>query len=132
VTTIQEVNIASNSFFNLTIDSGDADFFLPYYIAAIAFEIDGETGVLIGNVPLPLVLVDSRSGQEPNMRRASQVDPTFGVSIMPYGFQKQIECVDWRRFGSTPNQQLTMRFFNCTTVFIAAFVNLWGIAGIAE
>jgi hypothetical protein len=134
VNTLGTTGIASNAFGNLTIDSGDADFFIPYYLAIIAFELHTTTNELIINpgTPLMVLMVDSRSGQEPNMRRASTNDQTFGVWTLVYGFEKEIECVDWRKFGSTTNQNLTLRFFNPNTVSVHVFVNLWGIAGIAK
>jgi hypothetical protein len=134
INTLGTTGIASNAFGNLVIDSGDADFFIPYYIAIIAFELNTTTNNLIINpgTPLMVLLVQSTSGQEPNMRRASTTDQTFGVWTLVYGFEKEIECVDWRKFGSVTNQNLTMRFFNPNTVAVHVFVNIWGTAGVAR
>jgi len=133
INTLGTTGIASNAYGNLVIDSGDADFFIPYYIAIIAFELNTTTNNLIINpgTPLMVLLVQSTSGQEPNMRRAATNNPTFGVWSLVYGFEKEIECVDWRKFGSVTNQTCTMRFFNPNTVAVHVFVNMWGTAGIA-
>jgi hypothetical protein len=73
INSLGTAGIASNAFGNLAVDAGDADFFIPYYIAVIAFEVNTTTNTLIINpgTPLMVLLQDSRSGQEPNMRRAS-------------------------------------------------------------
>jgi hypothetical protein len=132
INSLGTAGIASNAFGNLAVDAGDADFFIPYYIAVIAFEVNTTTNTLIINpgTPLMVLLQDSRSGQEPNMRRASQTVQSFGVWTLIYGFEKEIECVDWRKFGSQNNQLLTMTFFNPNTVGVHVFVNLWGTAGV--
>ena len=128
--TIDTTGIASGTFGTLTLDSGDATYFVPYYIAIIAFQVNGTDNGLIANpgTPLMVLLSDSVSGREPNMRRASATDPTFGVWTLIYGFEKEIECVDWRKFASTNNQQLTMTFYNPNNVDVHVFVNMWGLA----
>lgn len=130
VNTINSNGIASGATGTLTLDSGDASYFVPYYIAVIAFQVNGTDNGLIANpgTPLMALLINSTSGREPNMRRASATDPTFGVWTLIYGFEKEIECVDWRKFSSTNNQQLTMDFYNPNNVDIHVFVNVWGLA----
>ena len=130
VNSINSAGIASGATGNLTIDSGDASYFVPYYMAVIAFQVNGTDNGLIANpgTPLMALLINSVSGREPNMRRASNTDPTFGVWTLIYGFEKELECVDWRKFASTNNQQLTMTFYNPNNVDIHVFVNLWGLA----
>lgn len=132
--TLGTTGALSNGLDTLTLDSGDADFFIPYYMSIAAFELHTTTSTLIINpgTPLMVLMIDSKSGQEPNMRRASSTDQTFGVWSLIYGFEKEIECVDWRKFGSQTNQNLTLTFFNPNTVAVHIFVNLWGIAGISS
>lgn len=128
--TINSNGVASGQFGTLSLDCGDASYFVPYYIAIIAFQVNGTDNGLIANpgTPLMVLLSDSVSGREPNMRRASATDPTFGVWTLIYGFEKEIECVDWRKFASTNNQQLTMTFYNPNNVDVHVFVNMWGLA----
>ena len=64
------------------------------------------------------------------MRRASVTDPSFGVNTLVYGQFKDLECVDWRKFASTNNQQLTLTFNNPNEVAVHIFVDLWGIPGV--
>jgi hypothetical protein len=132
VNSLRSAGIASGAFGNLQIGSGDASFFIPYYIAIVAFEVNTTTSNLIINpgTPLMALLVDSTSGREPNMRRGSNNDERQGVWTLIYGFEKEIECVDWRSFAEVAGQLLTLRFFNPNTVGIHVFVNLWGIAGV--
>jgi hypothetical protein len=132
VNSLRSAGIASGAFGNLTIGSGDASFFIPYYIAIVAFEVNTTTSNLIINpgTPLMALMVDSTSGREPNMRRGSNNDERQGVWTLIYGFEKEIECVDWRPFAEQAGQNLTLRFFNPNTVGIHVFVNLWGIAGV--
>ncbi len=126
--TLNTDGVPSGGFDTVTVDSGDADYFLPYYIAVTARQVNTtDEGLIVGAV-LPVLLTDSRSGQDPNMRRASTTDPQFGVWADIYGDQKEIECVDWRKFGSQNNQQLVMTFYNPNTVSVHVFVNLWGLA----
>lgn len=115
-------------FGDVTIDSGDASAFVPYYIFVAAFQVGGAapTTTIQGN-PLMVLLTNSKSGQNPNMRRASDDDPRFGVAALVYGQDKELECVDWRKFSSTNNQQIRMRFFNTNSVTVHVFVDLWGI-----
>lgn len=121
--------IASNATGTLTIDSGDATSFTPYYIAILVLQTSATDVDLVANAaPLLGLLMDSTSGREPNMRRASATDFAFGVWTLIFGDEKEIECVDWRKFASTNNQQLTMTFGNPNTVAVHVFVNLWGLA----
>lgn len=115
-------------FGNVTIDSGDASAFVPYYIFVCAFQVGGAapTTTIQGN-PLMVLLTNSKSGQNPNMRRASDDNPAFGVATLVYGQDKELECVDWRKFSSTNNQQIVMRFFNSNSVTVHVFVDLWGV-----
>lgn len=130
VNSLETAGVLSGAFGTLTLDSGDASYFIPYYIAVIAFQVLASDNGLIANpgTPLMAMLTNSTSGREPNMRRASTTDPTFGVWTLIYGFEKEIECVDWRKFASTNNQQLTMTFYNPNNVDIHVFVNMWGLA----
>ncbi len=115
-------------FGNVQLDSGDAPAFVPYYIFVTAFQVGGgaPTTTIQGN-PLMVLLTNSKSGQNPNMRRASDDDPRFGVAALVYGQDKELECVDWRKFSSTNNQQIILRFFNTNSVTVHVFVDLWGI-----
>ncbi len=130
INTINSNGILSGATGNVTLDSGDASYFVPYYIAIAAFQVNASDNGLLANpgTPLMVLLIDSTSGREPNMRRASNTDPTFGVWSLIYGFEKEIECVDWRKFASTNNQQLTMTFYNPNNVDVHVFVNVWGLA----
>ncbi|KKL28355.1 hypothetical protein LCGC14_2375990, partial [marine sediment metagenome] len=124
------LGIASGNFGTLLLDTGDAGYFVPYYMAILAFEASVTVQILAagaGATPLVTTLQDSRSGQEPNMRRASQTDPSFGVATLIYGQEKELECVDWRQFSSTNNQQLSLVFFNPNSVPVHVFVDLWGL-----
>ncbi len=128
--TINSPGVLSGQTGTLTIDSGDASYFVPYYIAVVAYQVlSSDTGLLANpGTPLMALLINSTSGREPNMRRASATDPTFGVWTQVYGFEKELECVDWKKFASTNNQQLTMNFYNPNTADIHIFVNIWGLA----
>lgn len=112
-------------FGQVTLDSGDASFFVPYYMYITAFQFNSNTTVT--GAPVMVLLQDSKSGQEPNMRRASDSDPSFGVATLVYGREKELECVDWRRFASINNQQLTLTFYNPRDFAVHVFVDLWGI-----
>lgn len=116
---------AAARFGNVALDSGDASYFVPYYIYVTAFQFNSNTTVT--GTPVMVLLQDSKSGQEPNMRRASQDDPAFGVATLVYGREKELECVDWRRFASINNQQLTLTFYNPRDFAVHVFVALWGI-----
>ncbi len=120
--------VASGSFATVTLDSGDASFFVPYYMHIVALEVGSVANLAVTGGPLLVNLQDSRSGRAPNMRRASDTDPSFGVPTLVYGQEKELECVDWNRFASVNNQQLTITFFNPQTVAVHIFVNLWGLA----
>ena len=122
--------VASATFGTLTIDSGDADFFIPYFMFIVALQTGATPTLSTQGGVLPVLLQQSRSGQEPNMRRASVTDPSFGVNTLVYGQFKDLECVDWRQFASTNNQQLTLTFFNPNEVSVHIFVDLWGIPGV--
>ena len=112
----------------LSIDAGDADAFVPYYIYFVAYQVAGGAPTeQITGVELPLLLMDSRSGQNPNLRRASDTDPSFGIITTVYGDEKELECVDWRTFGSINNQQLSLLLYNPNDVTVHAFVDIWGI-----
>ncbi len=115
-------------FGQIQLDSGDAPAFVPYYMFVCAFQVGGAapTTTIQGN-PLMVLLTNSKSGQNPNMRRASDDDPRFGVTALVYGQDKELECVDWRKFSSQNNQQIFLRFFNTNSVTVHVFVDLWGI-----
>ncbi len=123
--------IASAAFGPLTIDSGDADFFIPYYMFIVALQTGATPTLSTQGAVLPVLLQQSRSGQEPNMRRASVTDQSVGVNTLVYGQFKDLECVDWRKFSSTNNQQLTLTFYNPNEVAVHIFVDLWGIPGVS-
>ena len=116
---------AAPRFGTVTIDSGDAGFFVPYYMYVTAFQFNANNTVT-GGVNMVL-LTDSKSGQEPNLRRASTTDPSFGVATLVYGREKELECVDWQRFASVNNQQLLLSFYNPQDTAVHVFVALWGI-----
>lgn len=112
----------------VVLDSGDAGAFIPYYMFVVAFQVGGDLpNTTIQGVPLLVLLQDSRSGREPNMRRASDTDPQLGVACTVYGERKELECIDWLRFASTNNQQLTLLFYNPNNVAVHVFVDIWGI-----
>lgn len=114
-------------FGQVTLDSGDASYFVPYYIFIVGFQVGADPDNTVLTVPLPLLLQDSRSGREPNLRRASATDPSFGIITTVYGDQKEIECVDWRKFASINNQNLNTTLYNPNDNATHAFVDLWGI-----
>lgn len=110
------------------LDSGDAAAFIPYYLYVVAFQVGGAApNTTIQGAPLMVLLQNSRSGQEPNMRRASETDPNLGVAALVYGDRKELECIDWQRFSSQNNQQLTLTFYNPNNVTVHIFVDIWGI-----
>lgn len=116
---------AAARFGTVALDSGDASYFVPYYMYVTAFQFNSNTTVT-GN-PVMVLLQDSKSGQEPNMRRASGDDPAYGVATLVYGREKELECVDWRRFASITNQGLTLTFYNPRDFAVHVFVALWGV-----
>ncbi len=117
---------AAVRFGTVTLDSGDAGFFVPYYIYVTAIQFNSNTTVTAG-APVMVLLQDSKSGQEPNLRRASQTDPAFGIATLVYGREKELECVDWQRFASVNNQQLVLTFYNPRDFAVHVFMVLWGI-----
>lgn len=125
------LGVPSGAFGVLLLDTGDAGYFVPYYMAIFAFEADpagpGVLGAGAGGTPLVVNLQDSKSGREPNMRRASETDPSFGVATLIYGQEKELECVDWRQFSSTNNQQMSLTFYNPNSVPVHIFVDMWGL-----
>lgn len=129
-TLVDTSGIASATFGDVLLDSGDADFFVPYYMYITAVQVGSAATLAITGASLPVLLNDSKSGREPNMRRASDTDPSFGVNTQVYGQFKDLECVDWRKFASINNQQLRLRFYNPNEVAVHVFVNLWGIPGV--
>lgn len=116
---------AAARFGSVTIDSGDAGFFVPYYMYVTAFQFNSNNTVT--GTPVMVLLADAKSGQEPNLRRASSSDPSFGIATLVYGREKELECVDWRRFASVNNQQLLLTFYNPRDFAVHVFVALWGI-----
>ncbi len=126
--TLYPTGVASGGFATVTLDSGDASFFVPYYMHIVALEVGSVANLAVTGGPLLVNMQDSKSGRAPNMRRASDSDPSFGVPTLVYGQEKELECVDWNRFASVNNQQLTITFYNPQTVALHIFVNLWGLA----
>lgn len=125
--TVFPLGIPSGTFGTVTLDSGDASFFVPYYMHIVALEVGAVVTLAVTGVPQMVLMQDSTSGREPNMRRASTTNPSFGVPTLVYGQEKELECVDWNRFASINNQQLQLTFFNPQTVAVHIFVNLWGL-----
>ena len=125
--TVFPLGIPSGTFGTVTLDSGDASYFVPYYMHIVALEVGATVNLAVTGAPLMVLLQDSKSGQEPNMRRASTTVQNFGVPTLVYGQEKELECVDWHRFASVNNQQLVLTFNNPQTVACHIFVNLWGL-----
>lgn len=119
--------IASGTFGSVTLDSGDAAAFVPYYMHIVALEVGAVASLAVTGAPLAVLMQESLSGREPNMRRASTTNPSFGVATLAYGQEKELECVDWHKFASINNQQLVVTFFNPQTVAVHIFVDLWGL-----
>jgi hypothetical protein len=119
--------ILSGTFGTVTLDSGDASFYVPYYMHIVALEVGATAGLSVTGAPQNVLMQDSTSGRQPNMRRASTTNPSFGVPTLVYGQEKELECVDWNKFASVNNQQLQLTFFNPQTVAVHIFVNLWGL-----
>jgi hypothetical protein len=119
--------VATGAQWTITLDSGDAAFFVPYYIFLQAFETGAVANLAITGNPVPTILQDSLSGREPNLRRASTTDPSFGIITTVYGQEKEIECVDWNRFASVNRQQLTLIGQNVVDVAVHVFANIWGL-----
>ena len=116
-------------FGTITLDSGDAGSFVPYFMFSTAFQVGGGTpDDTVTGPDLPILLQDSRSGREPNLRRASTTDPAFGILMQVYGDEKELECVDWGRFASTNNQQLVCTGYNPNDNAAHWFVDMWGVA----
>jgi hypothetical protein len=116
---------AAARFGTVTIDSGDAGRFVPYYMYVTAFQYNSDTTVT--GTPVMVLLQDSKSGQEPNLRRASGTNPSFGIATLVYGREKELECVDWKSFASINNQQLELTFYNPRDFAVHVFVSLWGV-----
>ena len=125
--TVLPTGVATTAFADVTLDSGDASYFVPYYMHIVALEVGATADLSVTGLPLLVLMSNSRSGQEPNMRRASTTDASFGVPTLGYGQEKELECVDWHRFASVNNQQLVLTFNNPQTVAVHIFVNLWGL-----
>lgn len=119
--------VATGAQWTITLDSGDAQFFVPYYIFLQAFETGAVADLAITGNPVPTILQDSLSGREPNLRRANINDPSFGIITTVYGQEKEIECVDWNRFASVNNQQLTLLGQNIVDVAVHVFSDIWGL-----
>lgn len=119
--------ITTGAFGSVTLDSGDAAAFVPYYMHVVALEVGAVANLAVTGVPLLVLMQESLSGREPNMRRASTTNPAFGVPTLVYGQEKELECVDWNKFASINNQQLVITFNNPQTVSVHIFVNLWGL-----
>lgn len=119
--------IASGGFGVVELDSGDAAAFVPYYMHIVALEVGAVANLAVTGAPLMVLMQESLSGREPNMRRASTSNPSFGVPTLVYGQEKELECVDWHKFASITNQELTVTFNNPQTVAVHIFVNLWGL-----
>lgn len=119
--------IASGAFGTVTLDSGDASYFVPYFMHIVALEVGATANLSVTGTALMVLMQDSKSGQEPNMRRASTTNQAFGVPTLVYGQEKELECVDWNRFASVNNQQLLLTFNNPNTVAVHIFVDLWGL-----
>jgi len=118
--------IATTAFGQLTVNSGDASSFDPFYMMFFAYERSANDSLANSN-PIVVLLTDSRSGREPNMRQGSETNNTFGISSDAYGRDKEVECNDWRAFSSTGQQQLFLTFNNPTLVTEHVFVVLWGV-----
>lgn len=118
--------IAAGGTGTVNVDSGDAGYFIPYFMSVVAFESLGADEVDPTD-QLLVLLIQSRSGQHANMRRQSPTDPAVGAQMWVYGQHKQVECVDWAAFSSTNNQQLVLTFFNPTELAAHVFVNIWGL-----
>lgn len=115
-------------FGDVRLDSGDASAFVPYYMFITAYQAGGAAPTTtIQGTALPVLLCNSRSGRNPNMRRASDDDPRFGVMALAYSETKELECVDWQKFASVNNQQIVLRFYNPNNVTVHVFVDMWGI-----
>ena len=111
----------------VTADSGDASYFVPYFIFITAFGVGATPNSTVAGAARPMLLSDARSGREPNLRRASTTDPSFGILTTVYSDQKEIECVDWLRFASINNQELRIDLYNPNDVAVHGFVDIWGI-----
>jgi hypothetical protein len=119
--------IATGNDWVITLDSGDASAFMPYYIALQAFETGAVANLAVTGNPLPTILTDSLSGREPNLRRADPNDPSFGILTTVYGDEKEVECVDWIKFASVNNQQLRLQGTNIVAASIHVFAVIWGL-----
>lgn len=118
--------IATTAFGQLTVNSGDASSFDPFYMMFFAYERNGNND-LANSDPIVVLLTDSRSGREPNLRQGSETNNAFGITSDAYGRDKEVQCNDWRAFSSTGQQQLFLTFNNPTIVTEHVFVVLWGI-----
>lgn len=118
--------IATTAFGQLTVNSGDASSFDPFYMMFFAYERNGNNDLANSN-PIVVLLTDSRSGREPNLRQGSETNNAFGITSDAYGRDKEVQCNDWRAFSSTGQQQLFLTFNNPTLVTEHVFVVLWGI-----
>lgn len=119
--------VPSNALWRIRIDSGDADFFVPYWLVLEAYETGAVPALAITGDVLETLLADSLSGRQPNMHRADPTNPSYGVASSGFSVRKDRTCVDWNRFASVEGQQLTLVGRNIREVNIHVFAVIWGL-----
>lgn len=124
-----QIGVASlaDRFGTVQMDSGESSAFVPHYMLVVAYTVGEDADDLTAGGQVPVLLCDSRSGREPNMRRGSDSNPSVGVISTAWDDQHELVCVDWRQFSSIANQVLSMVFFNINDTAVHVFVDLWGI-----
>lgn len=111
----------------MSIDSGDAPLFVPYYISVVGYAVIN--GYLQPSTRAPVLLQDSTSGREPNLRRANPLDASFGI-LFP-GDDCWVRTMDWRPFASVMNRQLIITLFNPSNVDVHVFIKIAGLPAVA-
>jgi hypothetical protein len=124
-----QIGVASQDdrFGVVEMDSGESSAFVPHYMLIVAALVGDDADNVVTPGLVPVLLTDSKSGREPNMRRGSDSDPSYGVISTSFDDQHELVCVDWLQFSSIANQNLTMSFFNVNDTAVHVLVDLWGI-----
>lgn len=99
----------------LIVTAGDAQTYTPKRIFFEAAPWASPDLIDISDMPagvssLPVFLVDALVGRKSQLRRGGQ--PKVGLTQGAYSNSKEIELVDWQKFSSTQEQNLSLFFYN--------------------
>ena len=128
--TLGTAGIAPGATVPLVITAGDAGSFKPkaIYFEALPFssnDLVDPAALPGGCCVLPLIMVDALVGRLSQLRRGGSAD--VGLTQGGFANTKELVPVDWARFVSTNEQNLTLLFYNPNVnQTIHAFVDLWG------